>query len=127
MKAETMAFTWEDMPSTLIPNTTMQKRLQDGVARMYKITPIEGYILHDKGRDMPIMDEETLEEVGIKLGYTDSYTTCAISYDFSTVTVTDENGVQHTAYGAREFFARPASEVPADQIFGGSNNDHVTM
>lgn len=29
--------------------------------------------------------------------------------------MTDENGVTFTAYGAqREFFARPASEAPAD-------------
>ena len=34
----------------------------------------------------------------------------------------DENGVIHTAYGSRGFFARPASEVPTDQIYGGGND-----
>lgn len=49
---------------------------------------------------------------------------CGYNYDFTPVTVTDENGVTHTGYGSREFFARPQSEVPADQIFTLPGNDH---
>lgn len=41
--------------------------------------------------------------------------------------MTDENGVTFTAYGSRAFFARPASEVPADQIYGGIDDDHEVM
>lgn len=112
-------FTWEDVTPTIIPNTTMKKRIRDGVPIMYQITPNEGYVLHIKGRDVPIDDPDTHEEIGIALGYNRGSCSCAITYDFTPLTVTDENGVQFTAYGAQqEFFTRPASEVREDQIYG---------
>ncbi len=124
-----MAITYEDVNPTLIPNTTMQKMLSNGAHRTYIITPIEGYVLRDKENDAPMIDEITGEIIGTKFCYASMGASCGASYDFTPVQVTDENGVTHTAYGSREFFARPESEVPADQIFGGGedNNDHEIM
>ena len=96
----------------------------DGVPRVYEITPIEGYVLHDSASDMEGVDPETGEPTGqIVFYYASGEASCGANYEFTPVQVTDENGVVHTAYGAqREFFARPASEVPADQIYGGGND-----
>ena len=123
-----MIVTYENVSPTLISNTTMQKMFYDGVHRFYVITPCYGYVLRDKENDEPILDEETFEETGIiRFHYASSGTTCGANYDFTPLQVTDEHGVTHTAYGAqREFFARPRNEVPADQIFGGGDNDHET-
>ena len=124
-----MAITYEDVNPTLIPNTTMQKSLNNGVHRSYVITPCDGYVLRDKANDTPIFDEITGEEIGVKFNYASMGASCGANYDFTPLQVTDENGVTHTAYGAQcEFFARLESEVPADQIFGGgNNNDHEVM
>lgn len=110
---------------TLIPNTAMEKVLRDGVHITYHITPVDGYVLRDQGRDLIDIDPITNEET-TKFGYTGGMTSCAASYDFTTSIVTDENGVEHTAYGSRQFFARPETEVPSDQIFG-VGNDHEVM
>lgn len=93
-----------------IPNTTMLEKLRDGALYAYSITPNGGYVLHDEGRNVADLDPITREET-IRFGYTAGATTCSAAYDFSPVQVTDENGVTHTAYGVREFFTRPASEV----------------
>lgn len=101
-----MAYTYEDVIPTLIENTTMQKRLLDGVHRTYLITPNEGYVLHDKRMDEPVIDRETGEETGevVKV-YRTSTATCPASYDFT------EN--------PWEFYAVPEDSVPADNIHGG--------
>ena len=101
-----MAYTYEDVIPSLIPNTTMYKKLRDGVHTTYAIIPIDGYVLHDKSRDW--IDFETEE---LKLGYTTGTATCAANYDF--------------AANPREFYAVPSNSVPSDQIFG-IGNDHVT-
>lgn len=109
-----MAYTYEDVIPTLIENTTMQKRLLDGVHRTYRITPNEGYVLHDKERDWYELDPETgMESEEVTLGYTTGTATCAANYDFTA--------------NPREFYAVPENSVPADQIFGGENNDHEIM
>lgn len=112
-----------------IPNTTMLEKLRDGAVYGYFIEPIDGYVLHDSASDMEGFDPETGMTTGqIVFYYASGGATCGANYDFTPVQVTDENGVTFTAYGAqREFFARPASEVPADQIYGGVNNDHEIM
>lgn len=117
INAITPFFSWEDVNPTLIPNTTMQKRLRDGVGTLYKIVPIEGYVLHDKGRDCPIEDPDTYEQIGTRRGYTKMGTTCAINYNFDTVNIFDEDGVSHVSYGNRELFSRPMSQVSGEQIF----------
>lgn len=53
------------------------------VDKAYRITPNDGYVLHTKFYDIPIIDEETLEETGdISKGYTDSYIVVSSGYDF---------------------------------------------
>lgn len=105
----------EDVTPTLIPNTTMTRMLVDGAPKSYQITPIDGYILHDKARDWYDTDPETgLDYPEPTRGYTVGMASCALGYNFDTTVTIDG----YTAYGSREFFARPASEVPADQIFG---------
>lgn len=121
-----MVVTYEDVIPSLIPNTTMKKRFYDGVHRQYVIEPNDGYVLHDAENDEIIIDPDTMEETK-HLWYVSGDTTCGANYDFSPVTVTDENGVEFTAYGEREFAARLIDEVPADQIFGLPNNDHEIM
>ena len=101
-----MAVTYEDVIPTLIENTTMQKRIFDGVHRAYTITPIDGYVIHHKDADWTEIDEETGEEV-IKLGYKSGMITCSASYDFIA--------------NPFEIYAVPRDSVPADQIFGGTS------
>lgn len=96
--------------ATKIPRTTMTKVYIDGAPTYYHIQAVEGYALHDKVRDYSELDPGTMEETK-RLGYTTDYTTCGVNYNFSPVTVTGENGVTFTAYGPREFAARPAATV----------------
>ena len=123
-----MAITYEEVTPTLIPNTRMRKMLSNGVHRTYHIYPNENYVLHDKSLNTEIFDETYENVLGWKFGYSPSgvYVSCAATYDFSTHTVTDENGNTYTAYGDRDFFAIPESDVPSDQIFG-VDNDHEVM
>lgn len=114
--------TREDVIPSLIENTTMQKLLRDGVHQAYFIAPIDGYVLHDNAMDWHEIDEVTLQEGELVRGYAVGSVSCGANYDFNTVTMIDG----YTAVGAREFFARPRSEVPEDQIFGGGN-DHEVM
>ena len=124
-----MGLVFEEVTPSLIPNTTMKKGILNGVHKNYQITPLDGYVLHDNTLNLDVFDDITFEVIGVKFGYSPSshYTTCSANYDFTTHTVTAENGVSYTAYGNRDFFAIPESTVPADQIFGGSNNDHEVM
>lgn len=115
-----MAITYEDVTPTLIPNTTTQKMFIDGVHKVYKITPVDGYVLHDKTGDFYDIDPETQEET-LKLAFSTNSVTCGANYDFTPRTVTDWNGNTYTGYGEREFFAVLASEVPENQIFSVEN------
>ena len=118
-------YTYENVIPTLIPNTTMQKRLNNGVQTTYLITPNDGYVLHDNGYDFPIFDEEYNET--IMLGYRTTTATVAAAYDFSTAEMVDESGNTVLAYGNRQFYTKLASDVPENQIFGGGDNDHEIM
>lgn len=113
---------YEIIDPTLIPNTNMKKYINSsGVFRTYNITPIEGYVLHDREYDIveydvdPITGEEI--EVSRRLGYRTTTASCGYNYDFSTSMVTDDNGVTHTAYGSRQFFAVPRDSISEDDIF----------
>jgi hypothetical protein len=49
----------------------------------YRISPEEGYKLHEITLDEPVIDEETHEETGEKkLGFTKAYVTAGGNYDF---------------------------------------------
>ena len=103
-----MAYTYQDVNPTLIENTTMRLRLRDGIPQSYWITPNEGYVLHDKVGDLIETDEITGEEIKT-LAYFRGTCTCGANYDF--------------AANPREFYAVLESSVPADQIFGGGDNN----
>ena len=67
----------------LIDNTLCEAREKDGKVVSYRISPAEGYKLHEVTLDETIFDEETGEETGeIKLGYTTAYITAGANYDF---------------------------------------------
>lgn len=114
-----MAITDGNYVTSPIPNTTMLEKLRDGVVSAYFIAPISGYVLRDAENDEILMDELGMVELGVRFHYTRRGASCGVNYNFTSVQVTDEHGVTHTAYGSRGFFARLASEVDADQIFGG--------
>lgn len=118
-----MAFTYETA-TPIIPNTTMRKRLRDGVFVQYLITPNEGYVLHDTAYDMPQIDQDTGEEY-IILGYRTTEGGVAARYDFATGTMLDEAGNTVTYYGDRQLYTKLATEVPEDQIFGDTNKPEI--
>lgn len=103
----------------IIANTTMQIYSNDSGDVAYRITPVDGYVLHDNARDFEAFDENgdiICDENGdpvIAQGFTRGTASCSINYDFNA--------------NPREFFTRLESEVPADQIFGGGNNEHEVM
>ena len=103
--------TRQEVIPTPVENATVVKAFVDGVHRQYEITPNAGYVLHDKVRDWTETDFETGEEI-VKLGYTTINASCPATYDF--------------VANPREFYTAPADSVPADQIFGVSN-DHEVM
>ena len=93
---------YEEVTPTLIPNTTVEKMLRDGVHRQYVITPIDGYVLHNNVRDWTHIDPDTMEETFYR-GYSQSSSSVSSNYDFT------EN--------PNELYAVPAGSVPAEQIF----------
>jgi len=104
-----MAITNGNYVTPAIANTTQLEKLRDGVLYGYSITPVSGYILHDKGRDFEDIDFDTGADIP-KLGFTRGSTTVILPYDFN------EN--------PREFYTLPDNgEIPENQIFGGSNNN----
>ena len=114
-----MAITYTDIIPSPISNTTIRQSFNNGVAGAYVITPISGYVLHDNTRDwtepVEVEDEygNIIEQDVSYLGYTRGSATCGPNYNFTT--------------NPREFYAVPEDSVPADQIFGGGNNDHEVM
>lgn len=100
-------WTYEPLTTPLVANTTMTLCKYNGVAKIYRIQPIDGYVLHDNRLDYPSMEDMTV----IIEGYTTGEKTIPASYDFT----------------ANEYnlYTRLVSEVPSDQIFGGGNNDEI--
>lgn len=79
-----MTYIYQEITPTLIENTIMQLKLdENNNAIAYRITPIEGYALHDKARDWYDINEETgIENEEPTLGYTTGTATCNKDYDF---------------------------------------------
>jgi hypothetical protein len=110
-----MATTYEDVTPSLIENTNMIKVFSDGVFRTYRITPCDGYVLHDKSLDAIVLDPETDEPTGeVTLGFYAGTRSVRYDYDFTA--------------NPREFYAVLRTEVPENQIFNvGGNTDHEVM
>ena len=95
-------------------NTTMQAYYNSSnVLRGYYISPCEGYVLHTSNYDTPVFDEEGNETGEIALGYTRGTISIGYNYNFET--------------NPFNIYAVLESEVPADQIYGGGDNDHEVM
>ena len=105
-----MAWTYETVIPTPIENTTVERAYSNGVLRRYRITPNEGYVLHDTNYDrhIDIDGDELTEPI---LGFGRTTVSCAANYDFTA--------------NPRQFYAVPENDVPADQIFGGGGNHEV--
>ncbi len=116
-----MAYTYESMES-IIPNAVMRKRLSNGVLRSYLIRPAEGYLLHYNSYDVPVLDEnDNIVDGEFVLGYRSTEGSVGYNYDFTPVEMQDETGATVTAYGSRQFFCKPISEVGEGAgIFGGN-------
>lgn len=118
-----MAFTYENVTPTLIPNTTMKKRLRDGVDYQYIITPDIGYVIHDKDGDWEDLDGK------LQRSYTRTDISCSASYDFTPLTIqiedNDGNTISVTAYGESEFFAIADTVAPENNIFEDKNEPEV--
>lgn len=112
-----MAFAYETVTPSLVPNTTMVKAILDGVPKTYRITPNDGYVLHDTNYDTEVLDRRGNPTGEIIKGYIPQTCSCSVNYDFAVTAVIDG----YNALGSREFFARPQSEVPANQIFTITN------
>lgn len=108
-------WTEEVVTPTPIENATAVKRLSDGVHKTYRITPNEGYVLHDNMLDEEVVDPESGEPTGeVILRYYEGTRSVAASYDF--------------VANPREFYAVLRTTVPEDNICGGGNTpDHEIM
>lgn len=91
--------TYEEIIPSPIENTTAIKVLADGTHRTTRITPNEGYVLHDKDLDEEVIDPDTYELTGdIKLGFYSGTRSVRYDYDF--------------VANPREFYAVLESEMP---------------
>lgn len=67
----------------LIDNTICEAREIDGKVISYRIRPADGYKLHEVTLDEKVIDEESGAETGeVKKGFTTSYITAGVDYDF---------------------------------------------
>lgn len=108
-----MAIIYSPMAETLLENTTMQLGVDSvtGQEKKYRITPNEGYILHDNSYDTYADYDENGNGIGeVILGYRTSTASCTIAQFNSNY---------------YDFYAVPRSEVPENQIFGTDNNHEV--
>ena len=68
----------------LIANTICEAREKDGQIVSYRISPAEGYKLHEVTLDSRKIDENGDETGEVILGYTNAYVTAGADYDFQT-------------------------------------------
>lgn len=111
---------WRDT-TPVVPNTTMQIYTNtNGNDVAYKITPNDGYIMHNKNRDKVTYDGNGNVILSTP-GFTSAPTTCAITYDFTTSIITLENGETVIVYGVNEYFTVLAEDLPEEGIiYGGT-------
>ena len=84
-----------------IPNTTIEELKNDsGETVLYKLTPNEGYLLHNKSNDYTEPDAETGEET-LHFGFSSAPSTVPADYDFDNTAEIDG----HAAYGNKQIFA----------------------
>ncbi len=87
----------------IIQNTTMEIYTdRHGVDSMYKITPNENYVMHNKARDKIYLDGDGNK--CIKPCLVSAPTTCSINYNFTPTEMVLHNGEVVTAYGEKEYY-----------------------
>ena len=67
----------------MIENVRVKEIAIGGKIVAYKIYPNEGYKLHEITLDEVVLDENGLETGEKKLGFTTSYITAGVNYDFN--------------------------------------------
>ncbi len=66
-----------------LENTIFEAREEQGEILSYRISPAEGYMLHEITLDENVYDEVTRQPTDkVKLGFTKSYVTAGAGYDF---------------------------------------------
>ena len=116
-----MDWTYEDVIPSLIPNTTMKKKLLDGVHKVYIIEPDKGYVLHDNRTCGIILDNDSFKELGRYPKFATADISVWANYDFNTMTTGTYEGVDGVTYnvtkiGEYEFYTLPADAVDAAHI-----------
>lgn len=98
--------TFENATDIVLDNITVQRKYVDGVHTAYRLTANDGYVLHNPEND--IVDEDMFTgEVTVIRSY---YRQATIAARYAPNTWTWEAVLEST--------------VPADQIFGGGDNNH---
>ena len=100
-------------PSDIImENITVENRFYNGEQTGYRLTPHEGYVLHDPERDVTYEDYDE---------------------DGNLVTITEQYYYRNAYIPLRyppetwTYHAALESTVPPDMVFGAGNNNHEVM
>ena len=101
--------THEIATDIVLPNITVERQYIDGEHKAYRLTANVGYVLHSPRLDVEVLDPETNEMVLEQYYYRQA--TIPVVRPVSTW----------------DWEAVLESEVPADMIFGGGDNNHETM
>lgn len=95
-----------DMETSFIENATMKRRFYENSTEVmkYRISPVEGYVLHDKRLDEIVMDEDGNETGEIRPGFRPypNYVSVGGNYDFD--------------INEYEFYCVPADSIDEDQL-----------
>jgi hypothetical protein len=104
-----MVVTYTPETEIIRENITIERKYIDGVHKGYRLTANEGYVLHSPSLDNEVEDPFTGETHIEQYYYRQAHLTIA-----QPVSTWDWHAVLE-------------SDVPADMIFGGGNNDHEVM
>ena len=105
-----MAWTYTNVEPTLLENTTMVLCTFNGVDKLYRISPNEGYLLHDSRADDYEYDDEGNVVGEPILRYKRTMSSCTIAqFNANTYNI----------------YAVPEDSVPADSILNEDGNVEV--
>lgn len=105
-----MEIVYEIATDIVRENITVERKYIDGVLKGYRLTANEGYVLHSPSLDVEVEDPMT-GETRIEQYYYRQWNLTAVR-----------------PISTWDWHAVPESDVPADMIFGGgNNNDHEVM
>lgn len=93
----------------ILPNITVERAYVNNELKAYRLTANAGYVMYRTDANDVTIDPDTLEEIPITYYYRQAS---------MNVRVPIENWT---------WVAVPESDAPADNIFGGGDNDHETI